>query len=177
MEFDPLAAIKDIRTDPKFCYIDSSPGQENPTLISQMVSGGPQWVFDNNLTPADVPLRDPDHFVAGLLSDNIQNWQHLLPNNPTQLQALAIKALTEGADVTDFMTPFKGVFKQRSYDCPTPPPRVFKNSKKAKPFAKFIASNITNSLKDGSISLLGRVGHVDPPTWSSPSQLNPLNPG
>ena len=114
--------------------------------------------------------------MAGLLTKNFANWEHLLPSDPSPLQKIGIKTLKYGADVLDFMTPFRGQFKGESYNSALPPPRVFKNSKKGKHFAGFIASNILNSLRDGSISLLGRVGAVDPPHLVLPLTVEPTKP-
>ena len=128
------------------------------------------------LPVSSLAVRDPNFFVAGQLTSNAANWTHLFPKNPTPLQAIAVRAITHGVDVHDFMTPFKGTFKGQTYDHPLPPPRIFRNSKKCKDFVPFIANTILERLRDGSIHLWGRVGDVDPPKLVLPLTVEPSKP-
>ena len=133
-------------------------------------------MLQNNITPQQLSIRNHEHFMAGLLTKNYASWEKLIPSDPSPLQKIAIKTLKFGADILDFQAPFKGQFKGKSYNSALPPPRVFKNSKKGRDFASFIASNILNSLKDGSITIWGRVGECEPPHLVLPLTVEPTKP-
>ena len=54
--------------------------------------------------------------------------------------------------------------------------KVFKNSVSCKPFVSFVEETLVARLRSGAISLLGRVGVVDPPFIVLPLTLEPTKP-
>jgi len=61
---------------------------------------------------------------------------------------------------------FSGVFKGESYDSDLPAGKAFFNNVSCKPFVKFIQQTLLDRLKTGAVSLLGKVGEVQPPPIS-----------
>ena len=57
---------------------------------------------------------------------------------------------------------FSGSFKGESYNSDCPPKQVFLNNVSCKPFVLFIQQTLLERLKTGAVSLLGKVGVVEP---------------
>ena len=71
---------------------------------------------------------------------------------------------------------FTGLFKGEQYDSDRPPKKAFKNNMSCKPFVGFIQKTLLDRLTTGAISLLGRVGVVEPPHIVLPLTVEPTKP-
>ena len=106
----------------------------------------------SNLKKGDVGViqfRHPECFRAGELHNHIPMWERVLENNP--LRENIMQWLQHGINVTDFMQPFKGVFKGIRCNSPSPPTRIFKNHFSCDRFADFITQTITDRIRSGAI--------------------------
>ena len=54
--------------------------------------------------------------------------------------------------------------------------KVFKNNVSCKPFVSFVEETLVARVRSGAISLLGRVGVVDPPFIVLPLTVEPTKP-
>ena len=84
--------------------------------------------------------------------------------------------VTNEVQVQRYFKQFKGEFKGERFDSPCPPKRVFHNHPSCIPFAQFISDTILQRLASGAISVVGRVGEVDPPHLVMPVTVEPSKP-
>lgn len=73
-----------------------------------------------------------------------------------------------------FFQPFKENFKGRAYNSDMSPRVEFDNNKSCNNFADFIDKTLLERVCSGAISVLGRVGEVDPPHLIMPLTVKPL---
>ena len=78
--------------------------------------------------------------------------------------------------VFPFFQHFSGVFKGESYDSDLPPRKAFLNNVSCKLFVKFIQETLLDRLETGAVSLLGKVGEVQPPHLVLPLTVEPTKP-
>lgn len=123
-------------------------------------------------------LRDPEHFVAGELHNHVPDWNFLLQAlDGSSLPCSEILGwLKHGVDVKDFFQHFKGTFKGEFFDSDEPPVRYFNNSPSCRQFASFVASQLENNIRNGAISLVGRVGECEMPKLIMPLTVEPTKP-
>jgi len=81
--------------------------------------------------------------------------------------------MRDKVSIQPFFRHFKGSFKGESYDSDEPPMKVFKNNVSCKSFVTFVEGTLIARLKSGAISLLGKVGVVDPPFIVLPLTVEP----
>ncbi|CAC5386641.1 unnamed protein product [Mytilus coruscus] len=71
---------------------------------------------------------------------------------------------------------FKGNFKGRHYDHNIPPGILLPNAKICEDYTQFIAETLEERLRNGSLTLLGKVGECDPPYLVLPLTIEPSKP-
>ena len=81
-----------------------------------------------------------------------------------------------GESVSDYFRPFKGRFRGEQFNSDRPPQRQFKNSTSCKPFVNFVQKTLLQRIENGAISLLGKVGEVEPPYLILPLTVEPTEP-
>lgn len=64
-------------------------------------------------------------------------------------------------------------FKVKAYDSDLPPPIFQNNASSCKGFKNFIAKTLFERVKNGSISLWGKVGETQPPFVVMPLTVEP----
>ena len=116
----------------------------------------------------DLHFQDPESFVAGQLHLNIDNWNFILNNTDDKSSGKVKQWLTEGVNIEDYFTNFKGNFRGHSYDSRRPPDTIIPNHKSCQKYATDIARHLEERLRNGSLELLGKVGQVAPPTVVMP---------
>ena len=79
-------------------------------------------------------------------------------------------------NVRDFFIRIRGDFQGTFYDSPCPPRAQFSNSKSCLCFEDFISSTILECVKNGSLSVWGRIGEVEPPHLVMPLTVEPSKP-
>ncbi|XP_064647465.1 uncharacterized protein LOC135500149 [Lineus longissimus] len=173
--FDPQRAVASKHLSPQWTTLD---GRE-PRLSTHQCPDFESVIndgvcFDLN----ELPLRNPDHFVAGQVHQNLDQWRevigHVSDTCPVSSQVLSW--LTDGVNVDDFFRPFKGNFKGESFDSDTPPSRYYPNSNSCQQFGEFIASELQQRVKTGAMELVGRVGECQLPSIIMPLTVEPTKP-
>jgi hypothetical protein len=78
--------------------------------------------------------------------------------------------------IHDFLVPYRGTLLGRSYDSPTPPPRVFANHPLTREHSAFVTKKVAEELRIGVVRLWSRVGEVAPPHLVLPIVVEPSKP-
>ena len=78
--------------------------------------------------------------------------------------------------IFEYFQPFSGNFKGKQYSSERPPSEHFKNNLSCKPLADFVRRTLIDRLQTGAISLVGRVGEVNPPHLVLPVTVEPSKP-
>ena len=123
-----------------------------------------------------IPLREPNHFVAGQLHNGITEWDYIFKQNSNESSEMVRSWITHGIDVTKFFTHFQGNFKGQSYNSQVPPKRYFANASICKSYVPFIIKELNEGLRSGSIRFLGKVGECAPPKVIMPLKVEPSKP-
>lgn len=125
---------------------------------------------------SELRFRDPNCFSAGELHNHADQWQAMAGDTPSPRQAEVLKWVLQKVSVFEYFRPFNGVFKGKSYNSDRPPSEYFKNNFSCKQFADFVRKTILERLTTGAVSLLGKVGQVDPPHLILPLTVEPSKP-
>ena len=144
-------------------------GVVTPVPSVQMVSS-----LMAKASPSLLSFRNPDAFVAGELHRHVDKWEEILAQHPKQDEILSY--IKYKVNVKDFFTRFRGDFQGTFYDSPCPPRAEFSNNKSCLGFEDFISSTILERVKNGSLSVWGRVGEDDPPHLVMPLTIEPSKP-
>ena len=75
--------------------------------------------------------------------------------------------------IFEYFQPFSGNFKGKQYSSERPPSEQFKNNLSCKPLADFARRTLIDRLQTGAISLVGRVGGVNPTHLVLPLTVEP----
>ena len=100
---------------------------------------------------------DTSYFIAGNVHNNVELWEKIISDKHSE----ALDWIKNKVDIEKFMIHFKGKFNGVLYDHSYPPPRIFRNSPNCKQFVDFINSELSERLKSGAISYIGKVGEVE----------------
>ena len=125
---------------------------------------------------SELLFRDPNCFRAGELHNHFEYWQYIARDSSSPQQAQILGWIRDKVSIRPFFKHFKGSFKGELFDSDEPPMKVFKNNVSCKPFVSFVEETLVARLKSGAISLLGRVGVVDPPFIVLPLTVEPTKP-
>ena len=118
----------------------------------------------------ELSFRDPNHFIAGHLHDYEKEWKKI--DTPD----LVLNWINNGLDIVPMFKHFKGNFKGKSFDYDFPPPAYFPNTKNCKDYSDFIAETLLDRIRNGLVSVIGRVGVCDPPCLVLPLTVEPSKP-
>lgn len=121
-------------------------------------------------------FRDPKHFRAGELHRYAQFWEEVANKAPSSSQHEVLLWINNNVSVFPYFRYFKGMFKGEHFDSALPPSRLFKNNVSCRPFVPFIQQTLLDRLRIGAVSLVGRVGHVQPPHLVLPLTVEPTKP-
>ena len=122
----------------------------------------------------DVFFRDTDYFVAAELRNLYDVWDYILQGYYKRDEIL--KYIKHGVSVHDIFQPFKGEFKGKFYDSPSPPKIFLENNKICSQFEEFISSTILERVQNGSLSIWGKEGECNPPHLVMPITIEPSKP-
>ena len=125
---------------------------------------------------SELLFRDPHCFRAGELHNHFEYWQYIARDSSSPQQAQILGWIRDKVSIKPFFKHFKGSFKGELFDSDEPPMKVFKNNVSCKPFVSFVEETLVARLRSGAISLLGRVGVVDPPFMVLPLTVEPTKP-
>ena len=125
---------------------------------------------------ANLPLRDPDVFIAGQLHQFPEVWEQIAAFSSYDRAEEVLDWIKFKVSLAKFFKPFKGNFKGVSYDSDIPPSVEFGNNKSCDGFRDFIDKTILERVCSGAISVWGRVGAVKPPHLVLPLTVEPTKP-
>ena len=125
-------------------------------------------------SPNSLSFRNPDEFVAGELHRHVDKWEEILAQHPKQDEILSY--IKSKVDVQDFFTHYRGDFQGSFYDSSYPPRAMFSNNKSCLGFKQFISTTVLHRVKNGSLSVWGKVGEVEPPHLVMPLTVEPSKP-
>ena len=125
-------------------------------------------------SPSFLSFRNPDAFVAVEMHRHVHKWKAILAQHPKQDEILSY--IKYKINVRDFFIRFRGDFQGTFYDSPCPPRAEFSNNKSCLGFEDFISSTILERVKNGSLSVWGRIGEVEPPHLVMPLSVEPSKP-
>lgn len=167
VKFDPLAALKGVRTHPTWVTLNN---YKHTLAVCAKPSEVLKDIIPTNL--GSLPLRDPDNFVAGGLNACKDEWLNLTNHLPENVA----RWISEGVNVKDFFQTFTGNFKGKTYNSKEPPKAFFKNSTTCKHHLEFIQKEILNRLQSGSIRLWVNFGECELPRVIMPLTIEPSKP-
>lgn len=125
-------------------------------------------------SPENIVFRNPISFLAGEIHQHYDVWSEILLEHHKREELL--KYIRYGVSIFDFMQPFKGDFKGKSFDSDRPPPMIFSNSKSCDQFQEFISESILERVRNGSLCVWGKEGHCQPPHLVMPITIEPTKP-
>ena len=125
---------------------------------------------------SEILFRDPHCFRAGELHNHFEYWQYIARDSSSPQQAQILGWIREKVSVKPLFKHFNGSFQGELFDSDEPPMVVFKNNVSCKPFVSFVEETLVARLRSGAVSLLGRVGVVDPPFIVLPLTVEPTKP-
>ncbi|XP_069137272.1 uncharacterized protein [Argopecten irradians] len=117
-----------------------------------------------------LPLRKPGFYLAGNVHDYVRFWENIGATDEV------IGWISSGVNVSTYLCPFKGNFKGKSYNSDVPPPMYFSNANTCIGHEDFIVESLRERVCNGSMSVWGKVGEVDPPHLVMPLTVEPTKP-
>ena len=101
-------------------------------------------------------------------------WEKIIPKGE---EGESVKKwLSEGVKVTDFFRPFKGNFGGKYYDSIVPPSICINNSSICIEFDSFISHTLLERVRNGSMSVWGKVGECSAPYLVLPLTIERSKP-
>ena len=173
-EFDPLfdteilEASKIALTEHSINWIDfqGNPVQASRGLtvseraLTSMING--QSVGDPGTVIIYFFFRDPASFYAAAVHAHAHFWEKILGPSPTDQQAEVLDSIRNKVSLFPYFQPFRGTFKGTAYDSARPPVSYYPNSSCCS-LAAFVRNTLIERVRNGAISLIGRVGQVTVP--------------
>ncbi|XP_020907079.1 uncharacterized protein LOC110245159, partial [Exaiptasia diaphana] len=122
----------------------------------------------------NVLFRDPKSFVAGEVHKHLSRWREILEPNPKSKEILSY--IENRVRVHEFIVPFRGDYQGKFYNSAFPPRYSCVNNKSCRGFESFITSTVSERIRNGSISVWGKVGACEPPHLVMPLTVEPSKP-
>jgi len=119
--------------------------------------------------------RDPNNFRAGELHHHLEHWRYIAKMADGKDNEV-LRWIESKVSIEPYFHHFKGTFKGEQFDSDRPPHKVFRNNVSCKPFKEFIQQTLLMRVRNGAISLVGRVGQVKPPHLVLPLTVEPTKP-
>ena len=152
------------------------------TRLAQLLDMNPVDYVAVEGAELPAPVWDENKFMASRLERpcHLQFWKELiLPNHPDRERLLEAM---RGMKPQRYFRRFRGRFAGVSYDCDSPPPRVFRNNFSTEPTftgldpEAWALSKILEDEATGAVIRLGKVGVVPPPRVVLPLSVEPAKP-
>ena len=126
----------------------------------------------------NLPLRDPKLYKSGQRHHNMDHWNEVLNKGVVDedIQFRISRWLTQGVDVKEFFSHFKGNFKGLSYDSDEPSSIFLENSISCRDHKEFVDQILYEKIRIGAIRVLGKIGECDMPRVVMPLLVEPSKP-
>lgn len=121
----------------------------------------------------DLVFREPDNFKGGELHNNYPYWEEISRRTPFTKQGEILEWIRNKVSIAPYFRHFKGNFKGSHYNSDRPLAKTFRNNTSCKPF---VQKTLIDRVKWGAISIIGKVGVVDPPHIILPLTVEPTKP-
>ena len=95
--------------------------------------------------------------------------------SPIDQQAEVLDSIRNKVSLFPYFQPFRGTFKGTAYDSARPPVSYYPNSSCCC-LAAFVRNTLIECVRNGAISLIGRVGQVTVPHLVHPLTVEPGKP-
>ena len=115
-QFDPVAAKNACRQQIALTTL-SGVAPEAALLQKDWPTAEEALKSTGAVDPYNLPLRDPEVFVAKQLGKNLHQWEPLLEGYEDSTASTIRTWLTEGASIEPFLQPFNGSFLMLQTDC------------------------------------------------------------
>lgn len=144
VEFNPMGIVPRQKGD----WVTISGG--TPSLATHQVSVE-SVIESSDFDMNQLIVYSPDSFIAGQLGRNVSAWEYVLERSGVNEDTLLSvrKWFTEGVDVTEYFTCFKGNFRGKPFDFEWP--------------HAFICDVLYEKIRSGAIRVLGKVGECEMP--------------
>ena len=157
--FNPIRALDSKRTDigwitPSGLAVTSQDAMDNWDLFSEP---GCDIRSFGSIVGCDIRspvVRDPSCFMSGQLRESLPTWEYILRGHGHK--GLILDWLRHGVDITGWFKHYKGRFKGKVYDASIPPKIYFPNNASCKQNPQFVATELEERIRNGSLRVLGR---------------------
>ena len=153
---------------------ESEVGMAEPCLDYDLV----QNICARKVVPdiSSLHFCNPDVFIAGQLHLYDELWERIAALTSSDHADEVLDWIKNKCSLYTFFHPFKGNFKGLSYNSDMPPHTEFDNNKSCNNFLQFIDKTLLAKMCRSTISVLGRVGEVDPPHLVMPLTVGTSKP-
>ena len=159
----------------RYCEVTWCDWEGKPTSLAGPLPSVDMVSRDlTSASPSMLRFRNPEKFISGNLSGCLPHWKLVLKDYPKASEIF--RYVSEGVRVQEFLVPFKGTFRGRSYNADVPPRVLFPNSSSCNNFHDFVAQTILERVANGSLLVWGEVGKVDPPHLVLPIMVESSKP-
>ena len=124
----------------------------------------------------DLLFRDPGYFRAGELHNHLDSWRAIIGDFPSPQESEILQLIESKVSIFPYFRSFSGSFKGETYESDHPPRKAFLNNASCKPFVQFIQRTLLERMENGAVSLVGKVGVVEPPYLVLPLTVEPSKP-
>ncbi len=95
---------------------------------------------------------------------------------PSPQESEILQLIESKVSIFPYFRSFSGSFKGETYKSDRPPRKAFLNNTSCKPFVQFIQRTLLERMENGAVSLVGKVGVVEPPYLVLPLTVEPSKP-
>ena len=153
-QFDPVAAKNACRQQIALTTL-SGVAPEAALLQKDWPTAEEALKSTGAVDPYNLPLRDPEVFVAKQLGKNLHQWEPLLQGYEESTASTIRTWLTEGVSIEPFLQPFNGSFRGVTHAADRPQHYYQPNSPSCATNPTLIARTLEERLKNGSLDLIG----------------------
>lgn len=123
-------------------------------------------------------VKGLDSFIVGQFGRNVSAWEFVLERSGVYEDTLLSvrKWLTEGVDVGEFFTCFKGNFLGNSFNSEWHPSAVFPNSALCQKYHAFVCDGLYEKKRSGALRVLGKVSECEMPHIVMHLTIEPSKP-
>ena len=112
--------------------------------------------------------------MAGELHNHVEAWAQFTSSHVNASEIM--EWIRHGVSVKKYMCHFKGDFAGMTYDCHSPPPRVFANHSSCREFSDFVTTELHSRIMVGAVEVWGQVNVDPPPYLVMPLTVEPTKP-
>ena len=124
--FDPVAAEAGRRTVQRWVDYRGRPIDPSALPLRSPTAEDVAQGRVGQVQVSQIAFRDPDTFISGQIHNFVAAWEDILPESP--LGEDVSRWVKGGVDIAAFFQPFKGRFRGREFNSPSPQAFIQRNS-------------------------------------------------